>query len=155
MGGVLPDQRTSMQPMGFLPAKSPGQDSSGFLQGLGQYMPGGLPTMPLQQQPQQAQMGPVPDPIETQIDMIGHWTGSPKTIMRDGYTYVRPDVDPGGTSSVPYTYDPELTQRRMGSMMAYQPNYSMFFNPRAMLQAGQPSYGSPWYSSMFSPYMFK
>lgn len=31
---------------------------------------------------------------------------------------------------------------------AYQPNYSLFYNPREMLQAGQPSFQDPmWYQS--------
>lgn len=39
-----------------------------------------------------------------------------------------------------------------GQLTAYQPNYSMFYNPLAMLQAGQPSFQDPaWYTSMLGP----
>lgn len=35
---------------------------------------------------------------------------------------------------------------------AYQPNFNMFWNPQAMVAAGQPFYGEPFYGNMAYPY---
>lgn len=120
--------------------------------GAGRFLPGGIPALewpPQEPGPLTSQAMPeAPQaPVERSFQLPGYWTGSPKTLVRDGFTYVRPDRDPGGTNFIPYTWDQSVapTNTAPSQMTAYQPDYSLFYNPQSMLQMGQPLFGAPWY----------
>ena len=136
--------------MGKNPKREPDKLSedimSGQSFGAGRYIEG-LPDMPVEQPT--APTLELGQPPLTNIQVPGFYTGAPATIQRDGFTYRRGASDPGGTNYVDYAYDPDLTRAAMERQMAFAPNYSLFYNPAAMLEAGQPAFDSPWYHSSY------